>query len=98
MNAYSEAFYQYIQEHPLKYYDVEIESVLELFYQCYAEGALRDTPKMKACIRKMYELTSPQTGDELLNLLSEFCLEAERRAFLEGIRVGGHWGLEIRRK
>ena len=33
MNAYSKAFYRYIQEHPLKYYDVEIESVLELFYE-----------------------------------------------------------------
>ena len=38
MNAYAEAFYRYIQEHPLKYFDVEIESVLELFYECYAEG------------------------------------------------------------
>ena len=30
MNAYSEAFYRYIQEHPLKYNDAEVESVLEL--------------------------------------------------------------------
>lgn len=98
MNAYSEAFSQYIREHPLKYYDLEIESVLDLLYQCYSEDALRDTPKMKACIRKMYELTSPQTGDALINLLSEFSLEAERRAFLEGVRVGGQWALEIRGK
>ena len=97
MNAYSEAFCKYIQEHPLKYYDVEIESVLDLFYQCYAEGALRDTPGMKACIRKLYELTSPQVGDQILNILSDFSLEAERRAFLEGVRVGGMWGMEIGR-
>ena len=32
MNAYAEAFYRYIQEHPLKYYDVEIASVLESIY------------------------------------------------------------------
>jgi hypothetical protein len=38
MNAYSEALYRYIQEHPLKQYDVEIESILEMFYDCYAMG------------------------------------------------------------
>lgn len=97
MNAYSEAFYQYIQEHPLKYYDVEIESVLGMFYDCYAEGALRDTPKMKACIRRFYELTSPQLGDALMDVLSEFSLEAERQAFLEGMRVGGRWGMELQK-
>ena len=96
MNAYSEAFYRYIQEHPLKYHDVEIESVLELFYECYAEGALRDTPEMKACIHRLYELTSPRVGDELLHVLSAYALEGEKRAFLEGVRVGGKWGLEIR--
>lgn len=42
MNAYSEAFYRYIREHPLKYCDVEIESILQMFYECYAEGAGRD--------------------------------------------------------
>lgn len=96
MNAYAEAFYRYIQEHPLKHYEVEIESVLELFYECYAEGALRDTPEMKEGIRRLYELTSPGVGDELLNVLSAYSLEGEKRAFLEGIRVGGKWGLEIR--
>jgi len=96
MNAYSEAFYHYIQDHPLKYYDVQIESVLEMFYECYAEGDLRDTPEMKACIRRLYELTSPHLGDELVNILSAYSLEGEKRAFLEGLRVGGKWGLEIR--
>ena len=96
MNAYAEAFYRYIQEHPLKYFDVEIESVLELFYECYAEGALRDTPEMKECIRGLYELTSPRAGDELLNVLNAYSLEGERRAFLEGVRVGGKWAMEIR--
>ena len=96
MNAYAEAFYRYIQEHPLKYFDVEIESVLELFYECYAEGALRDTPEMKECIRRLYELTSTRVGDELLNVLSAYSLEGEKRAFLEGIRVGGKWAMEIR--
>ena len=97
MNAYSEAFYRYVQEHPLKYCDVEIESVLELFYECYAQGALRDTPQMKACIHRIYELTSPQVGDAVLNLISDFALEGEKRAFLEGIRLGGKWGVEIRK-
>ena len=96
MNAYSEAFYRYVQEHPLKYFDVEIESVLELFYQCYAEGALRDTPEMRKCIHRLYELTSPGVGDELVNVLSEYSLEGEKRAFLEGIRVGGKWAMDIR--
>ena len=95
MNAYAEAFYRYIQEHPLKYYDVEIESVLELFYEYYAEGALRDTPEMKARIRRIYELTSPRVGDELLNVLSAYSLAGEKRAFLEGVRVGGKWAIEM---
>ena len=96
MNAYAEAFYRYIQERPLKYYDVEIESVLELFYECYAEGALRDSPEMRENIHRLYQLTSPRVGDELLNILSDYSLEAEKRAFLEGIRVGGKWAMEIR--
>ena len=96
MNAYAEAFCRYIQERPLKYYDVEIESVLELFYECYAEGALRDTPEMRENIHRLYQLTSPRVGDELLNILSDYSLEAEKRAFLEGVRVGGKWAMEIR--
>jgi len=95
MNVYSEAFRRYILEHLLKYNDSEIKSILELFYECYAEGALRDTPEMKACIRKLYELTSPQVGDELLDTVSTLCLEGEKRAFLEGIRVGGKWAMEV---
>ena len=96
MNAYAEAFYRYIQEYPIQYFDVEIESVLELFYECYAEGALRDTPEMKESIHRLYELTSPGVGDELLNILSAYSLEGEKRAFLEGVRVGGKWAMEIR--
>ena len=96
MNAYSEAFYRYVREHPLKMYDVEIKSVLELFYECYAEGALKDTPEMKACIRRIYELTSPRVGDKLLYRISDFALAGEKRAFLEGVGVGGKWALEIR--
>ena len=96
MNAYSEAFYRYVREHPLKHFDVEIESVLELFYECYAGGALRDTPEMKKCIHRLYQLTSPRVGDELVDVLSAYALEAERRAFLEGMRVGGKWAMEIR--
>ena len=95
MNTYSEAFARYIQEHPLTMYGAEIESVMELFYECYAEGALRDTPEMKDCIKRLYELTSPQVGDELLHLISDFALAGEKRAFLEGIRVGGKWMQEI---
>ena len=96
MNAYSEAFYRYIQEHPLKYNDAQIESVLELFYECYAQGALRDTPEMKTCIERLCGLTSPQERDTLLALVSDFARAGEKRAFLEGVRVGGKWGLEIR--
>lgn len=96
MNAYSKAFARYLQEHPLKMYDADIESVMELFYECYAEGALKDTPEMKACIKRVYELTPPEVGDELLYLISDFALAGEKRAFLEGIRVGGKWILEIR--
>lgn len=96
MNTYSEAFCRYIREHPLKMYDMEIESVLELFYECYAEGALRDTPEMREHIHRLYELTSPKVGDELVDILSAYALEAEKRAFLEGMRVGGKWAMEIK--
>ena len=95
MNTDLEAFTRYLQEHPLNMYDEEIESVLELFYECYAEGALKDTPEMKACIRRVYELTSPRVGDELLYLISDFALAGEKRAFLEGFRAGGKWALEM---
>ena len=70
--------------------------MLELFYECYAEGALRDTPEMRENIHRLYQLTSPRVGDELLNILSDYSLEAEKRAFLEGVRVGGKWAMEIR--
>jgi hypothetical protein len=44
----------------------------------------------------MYELTSPELGDRLMNLISDYALEGEKRAFLEGIRVGSKWAMEIR--
>ena len=51
---------------------------------------------MKESIHRLYELTSPGVGDELLNILSAYSLEGEKRAFLEGVRVGGKWAMEIR--
>lgn len=95
MNIYKEALRRYIRENPLKMYDAEIESVMEVFYEAYAEGALRDTPEMKACIQRIYQLTTPRVGDALLDVLSAYSLEVEKRAFLEGMRAGGKLVWEI---
>ena len=51
---------------------------------------------MKTCIKRLCELASPQERDALLALVSDFARAGEKRAFLEGVRVGGKWGLEIR--
>ena len=95
MNQYKELFRRYIRENPLKMYDLEIESVMEVFYETYAEGALRDTPEMKSCIYRLYQLTSPRVGDALVDVLSAYSLEAEKRAFLEGMRAGAKLVWEI---
>ena len=81
MNTYFEALWQYMREHPLELYGEHVESVIDLFYDCYAEGALRDTPAMRQGIHRLYELTSPGVGDQLLDVLSGYSLEVEKRAF-----------------
>ena len=99
MNAYTAAFIQYIKDHPLKYYDVEIESLLDVFYQCYSEGSMQDPEQVKAALDQIDSLTQPLSPEAREDIFAAFCsasAEIERHAFLEGFRVGGQWVLEMR--
>lgn len=98
MNAYMAAFIEYVKEHPLKYADVDVDSLLEMFYECYCEYNPMETDRIRALFREMDETLPGGLQDDLFGLVSGLCAEQGRAAFLEGFRVGGPWVMELRQK
>ena len=99
MNAYSAAFIKYVKEHPLKYMDVDVDSLMEMFYVCYSEEFFRETESMKAGFAELdarLEQLSWEESDAVFTVVCRLCAEKQKLAFLEGFRAGGQWFMEIR--
>lgn len=77
------------EAHPLDYGDSE--SLLDVLYWNYAENNPLDNQKIKdgfAALRSQFPHLSMQEFDPVFNTISELCLEHERVAFMDGIRLG----------
>ena len=98
MNQYLAAFGKYMEEHPLDYGSDSIHSLLEMFFQCYLEINPMETEAMKVLFEKLDRGIPGGLNDEVFDLISGLCMEQGRTAFVEGVRVGGQWMLELSEK
>lgn len=89
MQKYIEALRGYCKQNPLNHGDAE--SVMEFLYWHYAENNPIDNKKIRnsfAKLRQQYPHLSMQEFDPIFTTVSDLCLEHERLAYLEGLRLG----------
>ncbi len=89
MQHYIKALRDYCKRNPLNHGDAE--SVMEFLYWHYAESNPIDSRKIRdgfTQIRQQYPHLSMQEFDPIFTTVSDLCVEHERLAFLEGLRLG----------
>ena len=89
MNHYLKVLQDYCKQNPPNHGNAE--SIMEFFYWHYAENNPIDNQKIRdgfAQIRQQYPHLPMQEFDPLFTTVSDLCVEHERLAFLEGLRLG----------
>ena len=89
MQKYIEALQDYCKKNPPN--TGSAKSILELFYWHYAELNPVDDKEIRdgfGKIRQQYSHLSLQEFDPIFTTVSDLCVEHERLAFLEGLRLG----------
>ncbi len=99
MQQYIKALRGYCKQNPLSHGGAE--SVMEFLYWHYSENNPIDNQKIRdgfAQIRQQYPHLSMQEFDPIFTTVSDLCVEHERRAFLEGLRLGITLMMEVAEK
>lgn len=89
MQKYTQVLLDYYKQNPPNYGDAD--SILELLYWVYAECNPIDDQKIRdgfVHLRNQFPHLSLQEIDPILTTTSDLCLEYERLAFQEGLRLG----------
>ncbi len=89
MQNYIKALQEYCKKNPPN--TGNAKSILELLYWHYAELNPVDSKEIRdgfAKIRQQYSHLSLEEFDPIFTTVSDLCVEHERRAFLEGLRLG----------
>ena len=87
---------EHFRQNPLNHGDME--SVLEVLYWYYAENNPIDNQKIRdsfAKLRSQFSNLSLQEFDPIFETVSELCVEGQRLAFYEGLRLGVTLMLEL---
>lgn len=89
MKEYLKILEDYSEQHPLNHGDAE--SVMEVLYWYYTETNPIDNQKIRdgfAKLRASFPQLSLQDFDPIFLTVSDLCMEHERLAFYEGLRLG----------
>lgn len=89
----------YLLEHPAKYCG-KVESLLEMIYFRSTEYNPVENDRVRVCFRnlesRIHELNLPEGNEnKLMDLIGRVCGEYERRAYIEGIKVGARLMMEL---
>ena len=96
MEKYIIALQDYCKQNPPDHGDAQ--SVMNLLYWTYAEHNPIDNQKIKDCFAKLrnhFPEVDLQRFDPIFITVSDLCVEHERLAFMEGLRLGVTLILEL---
>lgn len=99
MQRYIEALRDYYRNHPPNYGGAE--NLLEFLYWHYSEDNPIDNQKIRdgfAKMRSQFPHLSLQEFDPIFTIVSGLCVECERLAFYEGLRLGAALMTELTEK
>lgn len=88
---------QYIADHPVQYGEGTVESLMDMFYRCYAEHNPLENEAAReklALLRERYREEGYQDEDILFMSVLTLCAEYQQVAFQEGFRTGAQWTME----
>lgn len=91
MDQYKEIIKEYLAAHEPDYGSSDIHSLLELLYYCYTEYNPIDNAKIRAEFSGLEAMLGKLTlaeSDQVFYTICRICIETERLAFMEGLRVG----------
>lgn len=89
MKKYLKFLEEHFKQNPPNHGDME--SVLEVLHWYYAENNSIDNQKIRdsfAKLRSQFPNLSLQEFDPIFDTVSDLCVEHERLAFYEGLRLG----------
>lgn len=89
MEKYIQALQEYCKQNPPNHGDAQ--SVMNLLYWTYTEYNPIDDKKLKngfAKLRSQFPHLSLQDFDPVFDTVSDLCIDHERLAFYEGLRLG----------
>lgn len=98
MRKYIKQLRSFFEEQPRCFGDVEGESVLEILYYCYSSEKQKDETLVRYQFMKLDDILRKLTLEEnnaVFSLTCGLCAATERKAFLDGIRVGACLSREL---
>ena len=91
----------FLEEQPRCFGEMEGGSILEILYYCYSSEKQRDETIVRYQFMKLDEILRKLTLEEnnaVFSLTCGLCATTERKAFLDGIRVGACLSRELLRE
>lgn len=88
----------YLDAHPIRYYNGRIQSLMEMLYDVYAEYNCVESQEIQELLQAydhLLEALPRSIKDELWTLSCNLCREHEVVAFSHGIVVGMHLMTEL---
>ena len=88
----------YIETHPFDPGDIDCETVLDQFYQAYAESHESDPAEISGGFKELEEFLCSlplEDNNAVFNLCCRLCSAYERKAFLDGFLYGAHTMLAL---
>lgn len=95
--CYTDLIRNYLTGYAPNYGDPDIHSLLEHLWRSYTDYDPINNEKIKnffLSLEPIFEVLPPNDSDRLCDTVVSLCLEHERLAFLEGLRVGSQLMLE----
>ena len=89
----------YITAHPFDPGDSECETVLDQFYQAYAESHESDPPEIRDSFKELEKFLCNlplEDNNAVFNLCCRLCSAYEHKAFKDGLQYGAHLMRELK--
>ena len=98
MDKIAERLKAYIDTHPLDLGEGDCETVLDQFYQAYAESHESDPPETRNRFKELDDLLGGlplYDNNAVFNLCCSLCTAYEHKAFIDGLQYGAHLIYEL---
>lgn len=92
---------QCLSNHSFHLPDTDTETLLEWLYICYTETQEQDPPEINLGFKNLGSYLEQLTLDEnnaIFSIVCKLCNAYERRAFLDAIKLGAYFMLELQEK